>query len=178
MINNDNPTVAPTVNEQFDSVNALVHQLVHKAVKLYGGDFDDMYQYACLRTLISIQRYQGDKAKLTTWVHRTISYAMVDYQRGRLKGQSSRRSAPVEECDAVDAHSTEWHSKVIELSPVARQLLDVLLDCPEEVQQAANARGGSRRSYERAFREYAVQHQLVTHAAEFTLYLSEIKQLI
>lgn len=92
--------------ETFDDVRLWIHKLVHNFRKQYGGDFYELLAEANFIFACSLDKFDPNRARLTTFLHRKITGGLIDYKKKQwARGEVSIEDMPEHQFISKRAHT-------------------------------------------------------------------------
>ena len=123
-------------DQTFAEVERLVYHTAHRFRRRYRGDWEDVKSDAFLGYCKAYRDHQGDRARFTTWVARSVWYACLDGHKRRSKVKERQPTLSIDPATAV-----------IDQAPEASS------DADAATRAALSERGGSRSATVRLLRE-------------------------
>lgn len=124
------------IEEAYESVKGLVHDVVYRFLKTYGGDLEELKSVAYTSFTENFYRYDREKAKLTTWIRNSIYRDLVDYLRLKIAREKRWSLADKEFLENyLDERVKRFKVKSFleDLSSDARLVITIVLHNPKEV---------------------------------------------
>lgn len=149
------------VDEAYTYSERMIFDICIKFQKRHGGEFDEYMSTANLAFFEAWEGYDETKGtKFQSWLSTIIQFRLLDELRAKIKRDARfatestdariKRNPPSYE----DVPSSFFHDFLSELSSDARQVVELLLDLPKDVEEIAAKRGKGVLSLRVAFVGY------------------------
>jgi len=97
-----------------------------------GLEWDDLFEEACVGFLISYDRYDSNKSKLSTWTFHTVRNHLIDYCRKNSKKWSSLSLLPFEPEDPKHQEPCFLEDLMNSLSGDAKEVVQTIMEAPSD----------------------------------------------
>ncbi len=139
--------------ETYQDIQNLIYDVVWKFKRAYGGDFDEMISKANMIFMEAFFSHQQKKASFSTWLHDRLWWGLMDhYRKTRLEKDRVETRESLEDIPAPIF--MPFCELISELSQDAQTIVELILDMPQSVEQAALAKGTHPRNIRAALRSY------------------------
>jgi hypothetical protein len=144
-----------TLEADYSAFKDLIYYLANKFFRSYGGEFDEIESEANYAFVLACQSHDPNRGSLSTWAHSCIW--------GRLR---SARYLKIRESQRLVDYKDEIHSPeqgavsyfMMDLRNIvsenAREVVDLVLDMPEDVAQMSIERGRGPSTVRRSLYKY------------------------
>ncbi len=170
------------LTETYQDVEKLICKTVWEFIESYGGDFQELQAEANFTFVKSYQSHQPSRSKFPTWLRNNIWYTLLNFKKGFM--YPIRHNKKIEYVPFIHPESSfhekdeNWLTDLMdELGNDAIEIVNLFLDIPESVQEAAMDAGGSGDKIRSNMRRYAKEN-LGWTARRVRETFSEIKEAV
>lgn len=152
-----------TLEDGFNKVRDLIFYQVHKFIRSYGGDFDDLFGDAQELFVIGHNQYLSGatatgmplKFDYATTIRFEVWYGLFDKMRVNLTHKRIVPCVPLEDYD-IPVSQCEFDTEefIDGLSKDARTVADLVLNPPEDIFDVILEKGGTPRNYRSTIRAH------------------------
>lgn len=178
------PVARKNASETYEECKTLIHSVVWKVIRRYGGDFEELMSEANSAFMDAYQTFDGSSA-FTSWLHTRVWFSCVSFVRDRLGEQSRYKPLSMREsvggipcevnidrpdrvgtsagfadpCDGIPDRRSAWKADDLleELGEGARLVVSLTLETPADLERVSQAKGAQPRNLRSSIRQYLAE---------------------
>jgi hypothetical protein len=136
--------------EIYEECRLLICDTVHKFIRRYGGEYDELFANANTLYMQARQNYASDRGtKFSTWLRYYVWKNLLEELRHNVSRNKRLPRVSVELTTCSVKAPVEYDTEILlkRVSPEAAQVLRLILDAPSEVREAIAAKGDQPRNW-------------------------------
>jgi DNA-directed RNA polymerase specialized sigma24 family protein len=125
--------------DSYKYLHQMLERMAARYVYLYGYDFEEVMQEACVGFLLAHVDYNWKKqASFRSWVYTKVSKRLLDYHRKQTKA----RQLKGKEQEVYDPWNPFWLFEFLDgLGEDAKTVVQIVLESPQELRYAIKSKG-------------------------------------
>jgi len=140
----------PSVERRYEESKGLIYHTAYKFWLLYGGELDEYSSVGHLAFMKTINSYNSEKTKFSTWLRTTMWQMLNDFkdsERGRDDEPWSPRRKGYRDSDKVmEINPKPLLDLLDELDDDAHEIVKLVLETPKELQSLIESEGNTMKA--------------------------------
>uniref|UniRef100_A0A6M3IQ96 Putative sigma-70 region domain containing protein n=1 Tax=viral metagenome TaxID=1070528 RepID=A0A6M3IQ96_9ZZZZ len=142
----------------FRQYEKMIYSLVHKSMRKFGGEFEDLKSDAYEAFMLALKSYdESNGTKIITWIHTRIHYHLLSVQLAKPELKHGASFVELKEIEGHTVPSAGILATVDELSADAKTITSLVLDPPQWMLSLSSKRGSSAIHLGKAIRTFLTE---------------------
>jgi len=128
------------LTEGWQDVEKMVYDYIHKHLSNHEGNFDDCLEACQIKFFYCWESYEPEQGLFSSWLRKHLYYALMQIHRDN-KRNSKQELKHVAHLEGVTRSTFDLRRFASELSRDAKQILQIVCDCPSDVSRVIELNG-------------------------------------